>query len=150
HVVAPRAAGRVRRLVRLGQVTWRKAAYTPGQLRGARFVVAAASEPRVNSAVARDARRRGGFVDRTAGPRRSTFHMPAVLGRGPLLVSVSTSGESPALARALRDRIARGLAPELGVYIRIVGRERRRLAAEVRDPRERARRYGRLLRAPLL
>lgn len=149
-VIAPRATPLIRRLARLGHLTWRKVPYRAAHLRGARFAVAAASDPRVNRAVARDARRLGIFVDLTDDARGSTFHFPAVLARGPLLVAISTSGESPALARALRDRMARRIAPEIGAYLRIIGRERRRLLAEVPDAVERDRRYRRLLRAPLM
>ncbi len=149
-VIAPCATPLIRRLARLGRLQWRQGPYRAADLKGARFAVAAASDPRVNRAVARDARRLGIFVDLTDDPRRSTFHLPAVLARGPLLVAVSTSGESPAFARALRDRMARRIAPETGAYVRIIGRVRRRLLAEVPDTVERDRRYRRLLRAPLL
>ena len=39
------------------------------------------------------------------------FTLPAVWRSGPLMLTVSTSGASPALARALRDRAAEALGP---------------------------------------
>ncbi len=149
RVVAPWATPRLRALARRGSLTWDRGPYRRAHLRGARLVIAAASDSTANRAVARDARRRGVFVSVADDPDLCTLTLPAVLRRGPLVVAVSTSGESPALARALRDDLAKRIGPEHGVYVALVGSIRRRLR-RVPDPADRRRRYRRLLGAPLL
>jgi precorrin-2 dehydrogenase/sirohydrochlorin ferrochelatase len=148
-VVAPEVTARIRNLVRRRRVRWRRALYRARHLAGARLALAATSDRGTNRRVARDAGRLGLFVNVADDPGLCTLVMPAVLRRGDLLVAVSTTGQSPALARSLRDDLAVRLGPEYGEYVRIVGSIRSRLLARVSDPRDRARRYRRLLRAPI-
>jgi siroheme synthase-like protein len=119
-------------------------------LKRARLALAATSDPVTNRRVARDAGRLGLFVNVADDPGLCTLVMTAMLRRGDLLVAVSTAGQSPALARSLRDDLAVRIGPEYGEYVRIVGSIRRRLRASVGDPRDRARRLRRVLAAPLL
>jgi precorrin-2 dehydrogenase/sirohydrochlorin ferrochelatase len=100
--------------------------------------------------VARDARRLGLFVNVADDPGLCTLVMPAILRRGDLLVTVSTSGLSPTLARSLRDDLGARIGPEYGEYLRIVGSVRRRLRLAVVDPRDRARRLRRIPSVALL
>ena len=80
--------------------------YERGDLDGALFAVAATGDPTVNAAVADDAERAGIFVNAADDPQHCSALLPAVLRRGPVVVSVSTSGSAPAFASWLRDRIA--------------------------------------------
>jgi precorrin-2 dehydrogenase/sirohydrochlorin ferrochelatase len=150
RVVAERASPRIRRLARRGMVDWIRSPFRGTHLRGGRLAIAATSDPSINRAVAREARRRQILVDVVDAPELGTFSMPAVLSRGPLQIAISTTGESPALARKLKRDVARRFGPEYGPYIRLLGAIRRRLRVEVADASERERRLRRLLRAPLL
>lgn len=82
--------------------------YHPDHLLGASIGFAAAT-PEVNRRVVDDARRLGVWVSSASEPGSGDFTLPAVWRDGPIVVSVSTSGASPALAASLRDRIAGGL-----------------------------------------
>jgi len=148
-VVAPKVTPSLRRRASSGRIRWRRAAYRASHLRGARFVVAATSNPSVNREVALAAGRAGAFVAVADDARLCTLFMPAVLRRGDLLVAVSTGGRSPGLARLLRDELARGLAPGHDALVRKVGALRESLRLGLRDARERARLIGRILRAPV-
>ena len=72
---------------------------------------------------------------------------PALVRRGPLQIAISTSGESPFLARALRERIETMIGEEWGPFTALMGRMRRRLrrAGVSGDAQQRA--YRRLLRS---
>src|SRR5208282_2002866 len=73
--------------------------------------VVAAGPDEVNGQVVADARRIGAWVCSTSDPEAGDFLVPAVWTSGPLVLTVSTSGASPALAAALRDRAAQALGP---------------------------------------
>jgi precorrin-2 dehydrogenase/sirohydrochlorin ferrochelatase len=88
--------------------------YRPAQLEGISLAVAAAS-PEVNRQVVADARRLSIWVSSASDPDEGDFIIPAVWRSGPLLLTVSTSGASPALAAALRDRAAAVLGPAAGL-----------------------------------
>lgn len=150
RVVAPRATERIASLGRRGNLRWRAGRFRPSDVRGVRLVVAATSDRTVNREVARMAARAGAFCNVADDPDLSTMVMPAVMSRGPLRISVSTGGESPAMARVLRDDLGRRYGKEYGAYLTMIGALRRRLVATVSDGDERRRRYRRLLRAPLL
>jgi len=150
RVVAPHATERIAALARSRILRWRAGPFRPSDLRGVRLVVTATSDRATNRDVARRAARSGAFCDVADDPDLCTMMMPAVMSRGPLRISVSTSGESPAMARTLRDDLAQRYGSEYGAYLRIIGALRRRLLATVSDRAERRRRYRRLLRVPLL
>jgi len=149
-VVAPHATQRIAGLARRRLVGWRQGSFRPSDLKGVSLVVAVTSDREVNRDVARRAARSGAFCNVADDPGHCTLMMPAVVSRSPLLISVSTGGESPAIARSLRDDLARRYGNEYGVYLRMIGTLRRRLLTTVPDRTERRRRYRRLLRAPLL
>jgi len=78
-------------------------AYRPEDLTGVRLVVTATGDPAVDARVAGDARAAGLWVNAADQPADCTFILPAVARRGPLSIAVSTDGNSPALARRIRD-----------------------------------------------
>jgi len=74
---------------------------------GAAIVVAATDDPAAQQAAARAAADRNVFCNVVDVTDLCTFHVPAVLRRGALTVSIATDGLFPLLAVALRDRLAR-------------------------------------------
>lgn len=107
--------------------------FVAADLDGAVLVFAATNDRLVNAEVAACARSRGIPVNCADAPEESDFHLPAVLQRGPLTVAVSSGGESPALAAALRDRLAESVGPEWGILCEVLGalRRKRLTGAEV-------------------
>lgn len=79
--------------------------YRPDDAAAFRLVITATDDPSVNAAVAADATRAGVWVNSADDPANCSFILPAVARRGPVIVSVSTGGASPALASHLRARI---------------------------------------------
>ncbi|MGH3113356.1 MAG: precorrin-2 dehydrogenase/sirohydrochlorin ferrochelatase family protein, partial [Gaiellaceae bacterium] len=74
-----------------------------------------------------------------------TAALPAVVRRGPLQLTVSTSGQAPTLARRLREQLEAAYGPEWGELAALLGRLRAspdvRAALEGVDPAERRRRW---------
>lgn len=129
--------------IRLVAPTWHARPYEPGDLDTTLLAIAATGVPEVDDQVARDASARRIFCVRTDG--RGTAAFPAVVRRGPLLLAVSTSGQAPALARRIRERLEREYGPEWGEMATLLGEFR--TAPEVRtalqgiDQAERRRRW---------
>ncbi len=110
-----------------------RAAPTPEDLPGwferahPALVVAATDDGALNAAIDREAREHGVLVNRadTHGSRDpGSVVVPATIREGPVVVSVSTGGTSPALSKHLRER----LEPEL-----TGAGEMARLTAELRE-----------------
>ncbi len=90
-------------------VEHRAEAFRPEHLEGA-VLVFAASTPEVNRRVVAAAKAAGILVNTASEPASGDFCLPAVWRDGPITLTISTSGASPALARSLRDRASGALA----------------------------------------
>jgi uroporphyrin-III C-methyltransferase/precorrin-2 dehydrogenase/sirohydrochlorin ferrochelatase len=101
--------------------------YRPGDLAGARLVIVASDDEEINRQTWKEAEAAGIFINVVDRPAQCRFIAPAIVRRDPLLIAISTSGESPFLASALRARIERWLGPEWGPFTALVGRIRRDL-----------------------
>ena len=102
---------------------WLRRRYRQGDLAGARLVVAATDDKRVNELVCAEAKRRRQLVNCVAPPSAGNFFVPAVARRGGITLAISTDGASPAFAKRLRRDLERFLA---GGYAQLL----KRMAAE--------------------
>jgi precorrin-2 dehydrogenase/sirohydrochlorin ferrochelatase len=64
------------------------------------------------------------------------FHVPAVVRRGDLLLTASTGGQVPGLARALRESLASQFGPEWTGRLKELGMARAKWRSEGLSPRE--------------
>jgi precorrin-2 dehydrogenase/sirohydrochlorin ferrochelatase len=129
HVVAPH----VGEAVRAQAVTWDERDYEPGEVAGYRLAVACTDDPAVNQAVYDDGEAAGIWVNAADDPVRCSYTLPARVDRGRLLVTVSTSGHSPALASWLRDQLAEQLGPEHDTLLGLLVEARAALGAAGRS-----------------
>ena len=115
------------------------------------FLVFAATDDReVNKQVSADCQSRGILVNVADDPELCTFFVPANVRRGDLIVSISTSGKSPAMARWLRERLEATLGLEYGRLADILGALRSEVKAKYRDPGDRTQAYLRILNSDVL
>jgi len=103
-------------------------AYRREDLAGKVLAFAATDDATLQEEIARDARAAGVWLNTVDEPERCSFIMPAILDRTPLVVTVSTSGESPALARRIRDDVGSALGPEYAAAVARLARLRERFA----------------------
>ncbi|HEX4270101.1 MAG TPA: NAD(P)-dependent oxidoreductase [Rhizomicrobium sp.] len=64
------------------------------------------------------------------------FHVPAVVRRGELLLTASTGGRVPGLARALRERLADDFGPEWTGRLKELGAARAKWRSQGLSPHE--------------
>ncbi len=98
----------------------------------------ASASAEVNRRVVNEARRLGIWVNAASGPGSGDFAVPAVWREGLVTLTVSTSGASPALARALRDRAAGAIGGGPGLAF-LLARLRPAVVERVADPAVRRR-----------
>jgi siroheme synthase-like protein len=94
--------------------------YQDGEAARYRLVIAATGDPAVNQRVYDDGEAAGVWVNAADDPERCSFTLPSVMRRGPLQVTVSTGGHSPAMAVWLRRRIEADLGAEYEVLLRLL------------------------------
>jgi siroheme synthase-like protein len=114
------------------------APYRAELLQGVSLAIAA-GPPEVNRRVIADARELGLWACSTSDPEEGDFTVPAVWRSGPLVLTVSTTGASPALAAALRVRAAEALGPAAPGLAALLAQLRPLVRERVPDPRARRR-----------
>jgi len=131
-VVSPALTERLRQHATSGRIAHVAREYRDGDLAGAALAFAATDDGAINGAVAREGRARGIWVNAADDPAHCDFILPAVVRRGEVAVAVSTGGASPALARAIRERIESALPAGITAVAEIAGDVRRTLRARGR------------------
>ena len=99
------------------RVTLKKRKYKKGDLKGAMLVFSATNQPDVNRQVFREAEKRNIFINAVDDPPNCTFIVPSVERRGDLILALSTSGSSPAMAARLRREIASHIPQKIEVIL---------------------------------
>lgn len=127
-VVAPEILSAFRHLpgVTLVRRKFRSSDVKPGRRKPV-LVVVATDLRGVNGKVALLCRARGILTNLADDPRRSDFHVPAVLRRGSLALAFSTGGGSPALAKLMVRRAGQFFGPEFSRAARLLAERRTRL-----------------------
>lgn len=125
HVVSPEVVDALAEL----PVTIERRPYRRGDVEGFRLVVACTDDPAANQAAHDDAEAAGIWVNAADDPERCTYTLPARLDRGRLLVTVSTSGRSPAFTSWLRDQLAEVIGAEHEELLDLVAEHRAALLA---------------------
>jgi siroheme synthase-like protein len=103
----------------------------------ARLVVAATDDEALHARIHKICEARGIWVNVVDRPAFCSFIVPAVVRRGPVTFAVSTGGTSPALAKALAERLHKLFGPEVGAAARVLGDLRPRLRALPMEARKR-------------
>jgi precorrin-2 dehydrogenase/sirohydrochlorin ferrochelatase len=112
-------------LVAAGKVNHIARPYQPGDVEGYALAFVGTDDRSANEAVAREGKERGVWVNAVDDPPNCDFIMPGVVSRGGLIIAVSTSGGSPAMARKMREELEAFLTEDYVLMLE--------LAAEVRS-----------------
>ncbi|WP_454009140.1 siroheme synthase CysG [Aeromonas sp. Marseille-Q7275] len=149
-VVAPELDPELAELAANGSIEWLAGEFAPAQLAGKWLVVAATDRREVNALVYQSANQARIFANVVDDPTRSSFIMPSIIDRSPLMVAISSGGKAPVLARLLREKLEALLPQHLGAVAAFAGSLRERVKARFATMGERRRFWERLLGADRL
>ncbi|MFM4940095.1 siroheme synthase CysG [Aeromonas enteropelogenes] len=149
-VVAPELDPELAELAANGSIEWLTGEFAPEQLAGKWLVVAATDRREVNALVYQSANQARIFANVVDDPKRSSFIMPSIIDRSPLMVAISSGGKAPVLARLLREKLEAMLPQHLGAVAAFAGSLRDRVKARFATMGERRRFWERLLGADRL
>ncbi|HEY7669967.1 MAG TPA: siroheme synthase CysG [Hyphomicrobium sp.] len=108
--------------------------FEPADVAGAAIVFAANDDPAADAQVAAAARARGIPVNVVDAPHESTFIMPAIVDRDPVVVAIGTEGAAPVLAREIKSKIEAWLPARFGRVARRAMALRQRVHQAIADP----------------
>jgi siroheme synthase-like protein len=114
------------------------------------LIVAVTGDPALGRRIKEFADRRGILVNVVDQTPNCGFIAPAIARRGDLVLAISTSGKSPALARKIRQQLEAQFGPEYGDLVRALGEIRPLVKERLSSFRERSEYYNRMVRDPEL
>jgi precorrin-2 dehydrogenase/sirohydrochlorin ferrochelatase len=148
-VVSPEATPELDTLARADRIRLHRRPYTDQYLADVFLVFGTTNDRRLNRKISADARQRGILCNIADQPDQGQFVLPSVVARGDLLISISTSGKSPALARRIRRQLEDEFGAEYARLLDLLGLLRRRLLARGHDPRGHREKFEALLDSDL-
>jgi precorrin-2 dehydrogenase len=105
-------------------------------LAGIQILFIAGLESRNSAVLAQKARQAGILVNVEDQPELCDFHVPAIVRRGDLVLTASTGGRAPGLARRLREWLEEHFGPEWSARTEELGRTRAAWRADGLQPHE--------------
>jgi precorrin-2 dehydrogenase/sirohydrochlorin ferrochelatase len=111
--------------------------YRRGDLRGAFLCVVATNDRRLQKQIWKEAKEQGVLANIADSAEACDFLVPSYFRRGDLLVSISTAGKSPALAKRIRRDLEGRFGREFEVLLEVLTSLRPRILEEVKDPKRR-------------
>ena len=132
-VLSPDISSELNRLFEKEMISYQADTYRPVYLENKFLVICATNEVEVNRRAARDCIERGILVNSVSDPALCTFFLPALYRNGPLTLTVSTAGKSPALACRLRDELAGNLDHAYANFAEFLGHARVMILGKVQD-----------------
>lgn len=149
QVVARRIGDEVRALAECGMLEASVCGFEASALDGMRLVVVATDDRELNRSVAEEASRRAIPANVVDDAELSSFIMPAIIDRSPLIVAIGTSGTAPVLARTVKTTIEAILPARLGRLAAMMGRTRSTVARTIASPAARRRLWERVVAGPV-
>lgn len=149
-VISPELTVPLSRLRDEKKISHLSRSYRRKDLEGALLAIAATNDRTINERVFREATANRIPVNVVDDPAHSSFIVPSIVHKKDLLVAVSTSGRSPALARLLRQKLEREIGPEYPRFLSLLGRVRKKVLSRGLGQRENQRIFRRLVKDDLL
>lgn len=133
-VISPVLTDTLERHKQRGRIKHLKRNYRKGDLKNAFLVIAATSNEKINSRVSEDAPFLVNVVDR---PELANFIVPSVVSRGPMTIAISTSGASPAMAKAVRKELELLYNKDFERFLVFLKQLRRKVIRDIPDNKKR-------------
>jgi precorrin-2 dehydrogenase / sirohydrochlorin ferrochelatase len=126
-VISPQLTASLARLKERKRISHLSRTYRRSDLRGAFLAIGATDDRSINERIFQEAAAGRIPVNVVDDPAHSSFIVPSIVEKKDLLVAISTSGKSPALARVLRQKLEKEVGPEYEGFLKLLGRVREKL-----------------------
>jgi uroporphyrin-III C-methyltransferase/precorrin-2 dehydrogenase/sirohydrochlorin ferrochelatase len=148
RVVAPEISSELRELVAQNNGELHKREYQTDDLNNCVIAIAATDIESLNEQISADAKARNLPVNVVDSPALCTYITPAIIDRSPLVIAISSGGESPVLARLIRAKLETLIPASYGRLAQIASSWRDRVKSRFDDGDSRRRFWEKILQGP--
>lgn len=148
-VIAQDLTGELARLRDENGIVQHDGEFADRLLAGMRLVIAATDDEEVNRQVSRAAEDAGILCNVVDDGAASSFIVPAIVDRSPVVVAIGTSGNAPVLAQRLKSQIEAWLPTRIDALATQAGRWRELVRKRFSTVRERRRFWQRFFDGPI-
>lgn len=148
RVVAPEISAELCELVAQNNGELHEREYQASDLNDCVIAVAATDIETLNEQISTDAKARNLPVNVVDSPALCTYITPAIIDRSPLVIAISSGGESPVLARLIRAKLETLIPTGYGRLAQIASSWRDRVKARFDDGDSRRRFWEKILQGP--
>jgi precorrin-2 dehydrogenase/sirohydrochlorin ferrochelatase len=149
-VVSLEASRQLRDLATAGEIVLEERSYQSGDLSGMFLVIGATNDEKLNRQISGDADRLNTLCNIADRPEVCNFILPSIVHRDDLVITISTSGKSPALAKKLRKALENQFGEEYGTLLRLMGAIRKKLLRQAHEPEVHKPLFEQLLNSDLI
>jgi len=150
RVVAPEISTAMDELLQVNPDSERLTrAYQAADLDGVLLVIAATDNDQLNELVSNEASARNIPVNVVDNPPLCTFILPSIVDRSPIVMAVSSGGQSPVLARMIRAKLESTIPASYGRLAHLVGGFRDKAKAKFSDVNQRRGFWEQVLTGPI-
>jgi len=149
-VVSLEASRQLNDLATSGEIKLAERSYQSNDLSGMFLVIGATNDEELNRQISSDADRLNTLCNIADRPEVCNFILPSIVHRDDLVITISTSGKSPALAKKLRKALENQFGEEYGQLLRLMGAIRKKLLRQAHEPEAHKPLFEQLLNSDLL
>ena len=149
-VVGPDPTPQLCRLASEGSISLKKRAYRSDDLGGMFLVIGATDDEALNRRISEDAEQSQILCNIADRPEVCNFILPSIIRRGDLVITISTSGKSPALAKHLRQELETQFGREYADFLILMGAIRQKLLGQAHEPEAHKALFNQLIESDLL
>jgi precorrin-2 dehydrogenase/sirohydrochlorin ferrochelatase len=133
-VVSREVSARLQALAASGEIRLEQRSYQSNDLDGMFLVIGATNDEKLNRQISSDAEQLNTLCNIADRPEVCNFILPSIVHRDDLVITISTSGKSPALAKKLRKDLEKQFGEEYGKLLRLMGAIREKLLRQAHEP----------------
>ena len=149
-VISLQTSEKLQELARAGSITLKNRSYRTADLDGIFLVIGATDNETLNRQISADADKRNMLCNIADRPEVCNFILPSIVHRGDLVITISTSGKSPALAKKLRKTLEVQLGDEYNELLVLMGAIRKKLLGQAHEPEAYKHLFNQLIDSGLL
>jgi precorrin-2 dehydrogenase/sirohydrochlorin ferrochelatase len=150
HAVSPTFTAVLEDIESRGEAVLHRRPYQTGDCVGYTLIIAATNAAEVNEQVYQEASSQKIWVNVVDRPEWSSFIVPSVVRRGDLILSVSTGGASPSLARKIAGELEATYGDEYELYLEFLSEVRLQVQKRTKDKEIRQTMFKRMLEWDIL